>query len=206
MDETPRILVIDDEVEICGFMDDVFTAEGYTVSTASDPEKGLRMAEQLRPDLVLLDLKMPTMSGIEVLRRIKKIDQTIAVVIITGYGTMDTARASMRLGAFDYITKPFDLVHVKAVVKDALAHRISGFTKESQTGKSLLSNKELALLDSIEKCHPEGPCLWEVAVRAFLLGDIQFLFDWTEQSGIPDKDKKSLARLTQMLNDMARRL
>ena len=118
----PRILVIDDEVEICNFLKDLLTTEGYTVFTASDPLKGLQMTEKLRPDLVLLDLMMPQMSGIEVLRRIKKIDGTIAVTIITGFGSMDTARAAMRLEAFDYVTKPFDLAHVKALVKDALAN------------------------------------------------------------------------------------
>ncbi len=206
MAKNPCIQVIDDEVDICSFLKDLLTPEGYTVHTASDPKKGLQMTEKLRPDLVLLDLKMPEMSGIEVLRRIKKIDETIAVVIITGFGTMDTARAAMRLDAFDYITKPFDLAHVKAVVKDALAHRIGGFVEQLKSSKGLLSKKELAFLDSIQKCRPESACLWEVAVRAFLLGEIQSLLDWTEQPNVPQKDKKNLARLTQILNNMTRRL
>ena len=205
MGKKPRILVIDDEVEICNFLKDVLTTEGYTVFTASDPIKGLRMTEKLKPDLVLLDLKMPEMNGIEVLRRIKKIDGTTAVIIITGFGAMDTARAAMRLGAFDYVTKPFDLAHVKALVKDALAYRISGFVRQLKAAKGLLSKNEMALLDSMEKCRPEGACMWEVAVRAFLLGDTQFMIDWSEQPNIPDNDKKNLVRFTQILNGIVRR-
>ncbi|NQT82083.1 response regulator [bacterium] len=206
MVKRPDILVIDDEMEICGFLKDLLTAEGYTVATATDPKEGLRIVEQSRPDLVLLDLKMPGMSGIDVLRRIKKIDEGMAVIIITGFGSMDTARAAMRLDAFDYITKPFDLAHVKAVVKDALARKITGLVGQLKSRDGLLSKKELTFLDSLEKCRPEGACVWEVAVRGFLLGDIQFLLDWTEQPGIPHKDKKNLARVTQILNNMTKRL
>ena len=126
MDRDQCILVIDDEVGICDLLKDVLTAEGYAVFTANDPEKGLRMVEELTPDLVLLDLKMPKMNGIEVLRRIKRFDDATAVIITTGTGTEDTARAATRLGAFDYVGKPFDFAHLKALVRDALANRIEG--------------------------------------------------------------------------------
>jgi len=202
MAENPTILVIDDEVEICSFLKDLLTAEGYTVVTASDPEEGLQRAEKLKPDVVLLDLKMPRMDGIEVLRRIKKIDEAIAVIIITAYGTMDSAKAAMRLGAFDYITKPFDLAHLKVLVRDALAYRIGGFIEKLKAGESRLEEKEKDFLDSLEKCRPEGACLWETAVRAFLLGDSQFMTDWMEREDIPQEDKRNVERLRQIVNDM----
>jgi DNA-binding response OmpR family regulator len=205
MVEDPTILVIDDEVEICGFLKDLLTAEGYTVITASDPQEGLEKVEQLRPDLVLLDLKMPKMNGVEVLRRSKRLHATIPVIIMTGYGTMESAMAAMRLGAFDYITKPFDLPHLKALVKDALAHRISGFLEELKSAKDLLSEADLAFLDSIPKCRPEGACLWEAAVRALLLGDAQFMTEWAEEASIPEEDKKNLERLSQIVIDLNRR-
>jgi len=205
MAKDPVILVIDDEEEICGFLKDLFAAEGYTVHTATEPEKGLELAEELRPEVVLLDLKMPRMDGIEVLRRIKKIDEAIAVIIITGFGTMDSARAAIRLGAFDYITKPFDLPHVKALVKDALAYRVSTIIEELKAGKGLPTKKELAFLNSILKCKPEGACLWEVVVREFLLGDAQCLTDWMKQPNIPQKEKENLKRLTEILESMFRR-
>jgi len=205
MAKRTRILVIDDEPEICGFLKDLLTAEGYAISTATDPEKGLYLAEKLKPDLVLLDLKMPRMDGIEVLRRLKRADETIEVIIITGFGTMDSARAAMRLGAFDYITKPFDLAHVKALVKDALAYRIRELVERLKPGKGLLSEKQLAVLNSLEKCRPQEACFWEVAVKAFFLGDTQFMVDWTEKPSTSDKDKKSLKHLTELLNEVMKR-
>jgi len=122
MGKEASIVVIDDEVEICSFLKDLLTAEGYTVFTACDPVEGLWKVEKLRPDLVMLDLRMPRMNGIEVLRRIRKIDAAITVIIITGFGTVGSARDAMRLGAFAYITKPFNLAEVRALVKAALGH------------------------------------------------------------------------------------
>jgi len=205
MVKDPTILVIDDDEEICGFLKDLLTAEGYTVITASDPEEGSKKVEELRPDLVLLDLKMPKMDGVEVLRQIKKLDETIAVIIMTGYGTMESATAAMRLGAFDYITKPFDLAHLKALVKEALAHRIGGFLEALKSARELLSEDETAFLDSIPECRPEGACLWEVAVRAFLLGDAQFVTVWMERASIPEEDKKNLERLSQIVIGIIRK-
>jgi DNA-binding NtrC family response regulator len=75
--------------------------------------------------LVLLDIKMPKMDGIEVLKRIKKIDKDLVVVMITGYGALDTAKEAMKLGAYEYVTKPFDLDFIKAVIRDVLSERKS---------------------------------------------------------------------------------
>ena len=71
----------------------------------------------------MLDIKMPGMDGIAVLERIKKINPEIQVVMITAYGSLKTAREAMKLGAFDYITKPFDLKFIRQVIKDALSER-----------------------------------------------------------------------------------
>jgi len=123
--EERTIVVIDDEVEICDLLKDLLTAEGYKVSTATDSEQGLQMAMKQRPDLVLLDMNMPRMDGIEVLRQIKKADEAISVIIITGFININLARDAMRLGAFDYITKPFDLAYVKALVENALEQSLT---------------------------------------------------------------------------------
>jgi DNA-binding NtrC family response regulator len=205
MVKTSHILVIDDEDSICNFMEEVFTSEGYTVSTASEAEKGLQMAEELRPDVVLLDLKMPKMSGVDILRRIKAIDEAMAVIMMTGFGTMDTARAAMRLGAFDYVTKPFDLPHVKTVVKSAIAQRMDIYVDKLRSGKDLLSGEEIAFLDSITKCRAEGACVWEVVVRGLLLQDAEFLFDWRDEWSVSEKEREDLARLTQIVNEVKQR-
>ena len=116
-----RIVVIDDEVEICSLLKDLLTTEGYRVSTASDPVEGVWMVKKLQPDLVMLDLDMPKMSGVEVLRWIKKIHEPFVAIVMTGSDTPGSAKAAMRLGSFAHITKPFDLAQVKDLVKEALA-------------------------------------------------------------------------------------
>lgn len=118
----PCIVVIDDEVEICRLLKDVLTAQGYTVSTACDPAEGVWMVKKLRPDLLMLDVDMPKMSGIEVLRWIKETDEAVAAIIMTGSGSVASKKAAMRQGAYGFIAKPFDLGHVKALVRDALAN------------------------------------------------------------------------------------
>ncbi|MDP2896975.1 MAG: response regulator [bacterium] len=115
-----RVLVIDDEVELCSLLEAVLTDEGYAVLSCCDPVEGLRIARKERPHLVLLDLRMPKMDGLQVLQEMKKHDETIRVIIITGFPNISQARDAIRLGAHDYITKPFDLSYIKAVVRDAL--------------------------------------------------------------------------------------
>ena len=101
-----KILLIDDEESIRLLLRISLTHKGYEVITAEDGEKGVEMFEQERPTLVLTDIKMPGMDGIEVLRRIKKIDPETEVIVITGHGDMDSAIQSLQLNASDFIVKP----------------------------------------------------------------------------------------------------
>jgi len=114
------ILVVDDEKEICTVLSDNLSQEGYRVFTANNGKTALELVKKEKPDLVLLDIRMPEMDGIEVLRRIKKIKKEIVVIMLTAYGTLETARKAMKLGAYDYITKPFDLFSLKSIVKEGL--------------------------------------------------------------------------------------
>lgn len=119
---TVDILVIDDEASIREGCRQALEAEGYRALTAGDGLHGIRMAEEARPRLVLLDLRMPDISGIEVLERLPRIDPRIVPVVITGYGTVDSAVNSMKLGAFDFIAKPFDPDALLDVVQRGMAH------------------------------------------------------------------------------------
>jgi DNA-binding NtrC family response regulator len=114
------ILVVDDEKEICTILSDNLSQEGYRVFTAYNGKTALELIRKEKPDLVLLDIKMPEMDGIEVLRRIKKMKKKIVVIMLTAYGTLETARKAMKLGAYEYITKPFDLFLLKSIVKEVL--------------------------------------------------------------------------------------
>lgn len=200
MRDKNSILVIDDEKGICAFFEKVLTKEGYRVLTALSGDRGLAIIKMEKPDMVLLDLKMPGMDGIEVLRQIKKIDKNIVVIILTAYGTMETARMAMRLGAFDYLTKPFDLEYVKAVVKDGLRSTLAGAVAELKKGKVTRETaRQKVRFEKIRHCQKEKPCLWEVAMRAFLLGDDTLAIKWMENPLVSKEEKKGLMELAQLL-------
>ncbi|MCJ7507193.1 MAG: response regulator [candidate division Zixibacteria bacterium] len=117
------ILVVDDEKEICDLFQDVLTEEGYQVFTATNGVEAISLGKQNKLDLALLDIKMPGTDGIEVLQNLRKAKKNMEVIILTGYGTLNTAKEAMRLGAYDYLTKPFDLGLVKNVIREALEKR-----------------------------------------------------------------------------------
>ena len=114
------ILVVDDEPEICDLLQDFLTQEGYQVFTAKNGQEAISLGSQNRFDLALLDIKMPGMDGIEAFQELKNVKKDMEVIILTGHGTLGTAKEAMRLGAYDYLTKPFDLALVKSVIREAL--------------------------------------------------------------------------------------
>ncbi|EHQ87737.1 sigma-54-dependent transcriptional regulator [Desulfosporosinus youngiae] len=116
----PRILVIDDEERMCWALERALSNEGYQVVTATKGLQGIEMALETEPSTVILDLKMPDIDGIEVLKRLKGINPKIPVIMITAHGTIETAIEAMKIGASDYITKPFKLDELKVQVKQAL--------------------------------------------------------------------------------------
>ncbi|HCN20611.1 MAG: hypothetical protein A3C38_04395 [Planctomycetes bacterium RIFCSPHIGHO2_02_FULL_50_42] len=113
------ILVVDDDPEIVTLLSKILLNEGYNVMDAQNGRKALRKVEKGGIDLVILDLIMPEMGGIEVLKRLGDIAPKLPVIVLTGHGDLQTAREAMMLGAYEYITKPFDADFVKAVVKKA---------------------------------------------------------------------------------------
>ncbi len=115
-----RILVIDDEKVVCDSCRRILTGEGYDVTTSTDGMKGLDMASREDFDAVLLDLRMPRKSGLEVLRGIREQKPRTAVVMITAYPSADSAVESMRLGAKDYVLKPFTPDELRSKVHQAI--------------------------------------------------------------------------------------
>ncbi len=121
--EKPKILIIDDEDIVRVGCQRTLEPDGYIVRTASNGIDGLKLLENEAFDLVLTDLKMPDMDGVEVLRRIKEGWHDTEVIMITGYGTVDTAVNAMKLGAFDYIEKPFSPDNLILIVSRALERK-----------------------------------------------------------------------------------
>jgi DNA-binding NtrC family response regulator len=115
-----KILVVDDEPTNIDIVVQELTDKGYAIETATDGRAGLRKAEASRPDLILLDYMMPTMNGLEVLKELRKRGNDTPVVMITAYGTVERAVEAIKEGAYDFITRPFELDHVLFVVKKAL--------------------------------------------------------------------------------------
>lgn len=120
-----KVLVIDDEDIVRTSCIRVLSPEGYQVSVAQNGMEGIRMIEEENFDVVLTDLKMPDMDGIEILKKIKKEWPSIEVIIITGYQAIDAAKKSINLGAFEYIEKPFTPDVVLQAVMKAVAYRNS---------------------------------------------------------------------------------
>jgi DNA-binding NtrC family response regulator len=118
-----KILVIDDEDIVLISCQRALGAEGYEVKIVKSGVEGLKAIENEGFDVVLTDLKMPDVDGIEVLRIIKEIKPSVEVIIMTGYQTVETAVKAIKLGAYDYIEKPFTPEQISSVVKNAVEHK-----------------------------------------------------------------------------------
>jgi DNA-binding NtrC family response regulator len=121
-----RVLIVDDDRDVCLMLSRLMRGEGLTSHVAHDGESALKMVRSQRPDALLLDLKMPGMDGMEVLRRVKELDTDLPVVFITGHADIAGSVAAIKAGAFDYLAKPFEHPEVTRVVRRALAQRAAG--------------------------------------------------------------------------------
>jgi len=121
--EQAKVLVIDDEKAICDACSMVLTQEAYAVQTSCDGETGLKEVDVFKPDVVFVDLKMPGISGIDVIHIIKEKDPYIVPVVITGYASIDSAVESMKAGAYDFLPKPFTPEQLRIIAKRALDKR-----------------------------------------------------------------------------------
>ncbi len=111
-----KILVVDDEVEVVRILQDFLTSKGYEVATALNGAEALAKVREMKPDIVLLDIIMPGIGGIDTLKEIKKIDPTIAVIMVTAVVDEELANRAVKLGAFDYITKPINIDYLETCV------------------------------------------------------------------------------------------
>lgn len=122
----PRILIIDDHSSIVGLLTKFCKAEKYQVDSALSGEDGLDLIRATLPDLVLVDLKLGDMTGLELMRTAKSEGCTSRFVFITGHAEIRTAVAAMKAGASDYLTKPLDLAELRRVIRDTLDERAQG--------------------------------------------------------------------------------
>lgn len=159
-----KILVADDEQSMREFLDIMLKKEGYKVSLASNGEEVLKLAEKDIFDLILMDIRMPKLDGIAVLKKIKALSPETIVVMITAHASTDTAIMAMKEGAYDYVTKPFKVDEIKLIIRNALEKK--NLQKENILLKQAVrdryhfdnilgqSPKMLALYDLLEKVGP----------------------------------------------------
>ncbi|MBI4560437.1 MAG: response regulator [Candidatus Rokubacteria bacterium] len=116
-----RILVVDDEPEVCKMLEKLLTRKGYHTRSAADGGEAVRAVADEAPDVVLLDIAMPRLGGIEALAAIRAIAPDVKVIMVSGHAALEVAKRALAYGAFDYVTKPIDLGYLSLSVEAALA-------------------------------------------------------------------------------------
>jgi DNA-binding NtrC family response regulator len=149
------ILVADDDGDIRDILKDTLKSLGATIFTAANGEECLSRVEANGPDLILLDIEMPIMNGLDVLKALKQRGNTAAVIMITAYGTIERAVQAMKQGAYDFITKPFDLDHIaltveKALERERLRRGLENFAIEAGERYRLVGGESAKMREAIE--------------------------------------------------------
>ena len=153
-----KILIVDDEPSICWAFSQLLQGEGWQTLTAASAEEGLELAESERPDLVVLDVRLPGISGLDALPKFRAINPELPVLVMTAHGTMDTAIEATRRGAYNYLTKPIhnaDAVHQirTALERRNLSREVAQLRRELKTGPSTeaMSGKSAAMQEVYKK-------------------------------------------------------
>ncbi|WP_047150751.1 response regulator [Aneurinibacillus tyrosinisolvens] len=119
--ENKKVLIVDDQYGIRVLLFEVFGKEGYQTFQAANGKQALEIVVNESPDLVILDMKIPGMDGLEILKEIKKIDASMKVIMMTAYGELDMIKEATELGALTHFTKPFDIDELRMAVNKQLA-------------------------------------------------------------------------------------
>lgn len=143
------ILVVDDERNVLSSFERLLSKDGHKVLTASNGGSALRIIEEQHPDLVIMDIRMAGLSGLETLARLKQTDAKVPVIIMTAYGTTNDAIEAMKLGAYEYILKPFEIPKLKELINKAISAsktmkvRVAyDFLKEDDEGEKIIGNTQ----------------------------------------------------------------
>ncbi len=140
-------MIIDDDEIILDSCSQVLIAEGYELTIASDGEKGIQRMKEIRPELVLVDLKMPGKSGMEVLEEGRVLDPDCVLIVITGYGTIESAVEAMKRGAYDFLLKPFTPDELRLTVRRGLERRRSiEETRRLRHEKEMMRNNFVSMV------------------------------------------------------------
>lgn len=115
-----KIMVVDDDKDVCDYLRQLLTEEGFKVKATTDPTQVIGLLKKDRYHLILLDLKMPKLGGVELMRQIRKMDSDIIVIVLTAYPSVTSAVETMKQDAFDYLQKPFKVEELRDVITNAV--------------------------------------------------------------------------------------
>lgn len=139
-----KLLIIEDEKITRRSLTDILTTEGYEVSAAEDGEEGLKLFSSERPDIVITDLRLPKMSGIEILTKVMETDPKCKVILITAFASVETAIQSLKIGAYDYLTKPFSPEKLISILRNiSLLNSVMNENTELKNRIDSLENKSI---------------------------------------------------------------
>jgi signal transduction histidine kinase len=185
-----KILIIDDEEVVLDSCTQILGGGGHEIVTAGNGVEGLKLAESFQPDLVFVDLKMPGISGFEVLEKIRAIDPAIVTIVITGYATVDSAVEAMKKGAYDFLPKPFTPEELRLITRRGLEKRSLVLETIALKREREIMRENFAAIVSHELKSPLG------AVQ-------QNLFAMTRDSSTAsDEQKKRLEKMKTRIDDL----
>jgi len=191
MNEIPKILIIDDEEIVRDSCIHILAKSNYKIITAQNGAEGLEILKDFQPDLALVDLKMPGLSGYEVLEKIHKHDSTIVTIVITGFATVDAAVESMKKGTYDFLPKPFKPDELRLIVQRGLERRRMVIETIALRKEKELLREHFAAIVSHELKSPLGA----VQQNLFVLAD-----DLADK--LTDEQKTKMERLQTRIKDM----
>jgi signal transduction histidine kinase len=195
--EKATILVIDDEEAIRDSCSQVLSKDGYVTETAENGQIGLRKIREVKPDLVLIDLKMPGMSGMELLEEIGLIDPDIISIVITGYATIESAVEAMKLNAYDFLPKPFTPDQLRIVIERGLERRrLIAESTRLRREKEMMRENFITLVSHQLRSPLASVKQYFGVIREGFVGDVT-----EKQKQIIQKAAEYIDSLMQLIND-----
>jgi DNA-binding NtrC family response regulator len=149
------ILIVDDEKIVRDSLGKWFTEDGYTVGTAENANEALRQMQTQRWDIILLDIKMPGMDGMELQQRIRELDSLVTIIFITAHASVDTAVRALKTGAFDYVTKPVDPDYLSHLIRNAVKQR-------ALVTENIKLKEQIAEFPKLDEIIGEAPAMQKV--------------------------------------------
>jgi DNA-binding NtrC family response regulator len=177
-EEPSKILVVDDSPQISKALNDLLSASGYSVRTAPSGERALQIRESTAFDLIITDLKMTGMTGIDLARQVLQTTPHLPIVILTGFGDMDSVISALRLGVADYLKKPFSIDEVMSVVEREIAKSKAARLRRLTRGRPRSRRACISLAGAIwsrsrpcsrgcaRRPRPSRPCWWSRPVTS----------------------------------------